>query len=264
MKILIFGGDLRNKYLFEELLKENIGADLQAYIDKSIDDLSKIKNFDLIVGPIPFSNDNKFVYTPLNERNVLIDDFISLINVNATLMSGTINRNTTNFKYFDLTKDIELYNSNIIPTVEGIIQILLNEIHFTLCSSDVLLLGFGRIGKSLSALLLNFGVNLYVFDQKVNQVSTNINIVRTIDNLNKYQIIINTIPEIILNKNNLSTIQKDVLIIDVASYPGGIDKNNISGIKYIYASGLPGKKAPKTVAINMKKLMMDYIKMHCL
>ena len=124
--------------------------------------------------------------------------------------------------------------------------------------------GFGRIGKSLSALLLNFGVNLYVFDQKVNQVSTNINIVRTIDNLNKYQIIINTIPEIILNKNNLSTIQKDVLIIDVASYPGGIDKNNISGIKYIYASGLPGKKAPKTVAINMKKLMMDYIKMHCL
>ena len=74
MKILIFGGDLRNKYLFEELLKENIGADLQAYIYKSIDDLSKIKNFSVT------QNQNKKYFSLINVKNSLTEESEGKIN----------------------------------------------------------------------------------------------------------------------------------------------------------------------------------------
>ena len=54
---------------------------------------------------------------------------------------------------------------------------------------------------------------------------------------------------------------KNTLIIDVASKPGGVDfeyaKRN--GYKVIHALGIPGKIAPRTAATYMKNIIEKYI-----
>ena len=61
-------------------------------------------------------------------------------------------------------------------------------------------------------------------------------------------VIFNTIPSLVLNRENLSNINKDTLIIDLASKPGGVDFDCAKelGIKTIHALGLPAKTSPKT------------------
>ena len=54
-------------------------------------------------------------------------------------------------------------------------------------------------------------------------------------------------------------IKKDTLLIDLASNPGGIDKNEAKdkGLKLIHALGLPGKIAPVSSAKFIKKIIYE-------
>ena len=60
--------------------------------------------------------------------------------------------------------------------------------------------------------------------------------------LKQYDVIINTIPKIIL-KEELKEIRKETLIIDLASKPYGIDRNIVEreNLNFIEALGLPRK-----------------------
>lgn len=56
----------------------------------------------------------------------------------------------------------------------------------------------------------------------------------------------NTVPEIMLDRTVLKYANPDVVIIDLATQPGGTDFEaaNHYGLKAILAPGLPGKVAP--------------------
>ena len=60
-------------------------------------------------------------------------------------------------------------------------------------------------------------------------------------------ILINTVPAEIIDKNILSRLRKDVLLIDIASPPFGVDIGLAGsyGINAVRALGLPGKYAPE-------------------
>ena len=70
------------------------------------------------------------------------------------------------------------------------------------------------------------------------------------NNLCNKNIIFNTIPSVILDEKKLKLIDKDSLIIELASSPGGVDKNAIKSlnINYELALALPGKVAPYSAA----------------
>ena len=74
------------------------------------------------------------------------------------------------------------------------------------------------------------------------------------DGLDRYladmDLIINTIPDKVLDQAKLELIEKESLVIDLASKPGGVDfeKAGQIGIKVIWALSLPGKVAPVTAA----------------
>ena len=57
----------------------------------------------------------------------------------------------------------------------------------------------------------------------------------------------NTVPSFIFTRKVLSKHHKDTLFIELASTPGGFDKEAVSklGLKLIPALSLPGKVAPK-------------------
>ena len=72
--------------------------------------------------------------------------------------------------------------------------------------------------------------------------------------IDKYDIIMNTIPSMILDKQILKKVSKNCVIIDLASNPGGVDRQEAKklGIKVIWALSLPGKVAPLTSAEYIK------------
>ena len=82
------------------------------------------------------------------------------------------------------------------------------------------------------------------------------------ENLTKFDIIINTIPFQILDENRLDMLKKDVVIIDLASNPGGVDRKAAKekNIKLIWALSLPGKVAPVTSAEFIKETLYHALK----
>ena len=69
-------------------------------------------------------------------------------------------------------------------------------------------------------------------------------------------------PSLIIKQKELDSFNKNVLIIDVASTPGGIDKEYAEKIKIkvITALGIPGKQMPKTAARYIKEVIDGKIK----
>lgn len=82
------------------------------------------------------------------------------------------------------------------------------------------------------------------------------------ENICKMDIIFNTIPIQIIDKNLLILMNKETLIIDLASFPGGVDyeASKKMEIKAILALGLPGKVAPNSSAEYIKKYIYKVLK----
>ena len=66
--------------------------------------------------------------------------------------------------------------------------------------------------------------------------------------------IINTVPHLLLTTENLQYVDKECLLMDLASKPGGMDQRAIEEmkLKFIWALALPGKVAPVTSAEYIK------------
>ena len=132
-----------------------------------------------------------------------------------------------------------------------------------------MILGFGRIGKVLARKLAGLSAKVtcaarkdedLAWIQAYGHKATNIN---TIDeNLRQYDIIINTVPHMILNQERLQYLKDDCLLIDLASNPGGIDKKAVKDkkLKFVWALSLPGKVAPTTSAEFIKDTIYNIVK----
>ena len=68
------------------------------------------------------------------------------------------------------------------------------------------------------------------------------------DSITDYDIVINTVPALVLTRSELEMMKKDALIIDLASKPGGTDFEAAQrlGRRVVHALALPGRTAPIT------------------
>src|SRR5699024_4426415 len=123
----------------------------------------------------------------------------------------------------------------------------------TIHNANVTIIGFGRIGTTMAHLFHQVGSNVRIAARK----NTDIAKIKTlhyqavhsehmVEVLQQSDIIINTVPALLLDKDALETDTPGSLIIDVASKPGGTDLNIAEqlGIKAIHGLALPGKVAP--------------------
>lgn len=281
----IVGGDLRLIKLAQILSKENnivYTYGLEKYDFKEeriikVDSIEKIGNkCRYIISSIPFSKEGRTVNCEYSENEIYIEDFLCKIK-NKTLIAGAINTETktictnNNIEIIDLLDIEELTVLNVIPTVEGAIKVAIDETEYTLNNSKILILGFGRIGKLLANILDSFGAKVYCEARKQSDIAwikaygyNSINLSNLDFELkNKYDIIFNTIPTLILDKKRLKIVKEyNPLIIELASKPFGIDFKEAEKleIKVIKAQGLPGKVAPYTSAINIKNVIDNIIK----
>lgn len=279
MNISIIGGDLRiirlaqlyakegnNIYTYgvEKYFKENtegniiICEDLQETIDKS----------NIIISGMPFSKDQINANAPYSEEKIKLEELKDKLS-GKIFIAGGIPENFYNeqTKNIDLLENEKLTILNAIPTVEGTIKIAIDEREETIHESNILICGFGRIGKILCDKFGSLGANIYCAARKESDLTwirEKRYIPLTYNEIKEYahkiDILINTVPTMVIDKEKLECFNKNVLIIEVASNPGGIDKDYAKqiGIKVITALGIPGKEMPLTAAKYIKEVIDSY------
>lgn len=285
LELSVVGGDLRIVKLIEMLAKEKFliytyaieNADVLKEYEEVVElsSLNELQNStEIIISGVPFSNNMQEVNDPFSDKKILVQDLFKNIQ-GKTLIAGSISPNVEslakqyNIKVIDLLKREELAVLNTISTAEGTIQIAMEETAKTIHGSNVLVMGFGRIGKILCKMLSGIGAKVYAEARKNEDIAwikaygyNAIYLNELKETLGQYDIIINTIPSLILNREYLSNVRQDALIIDIASTPGGVDRQAAKelGIRSILALSLPGKVAPITSAEFIKETLNHILK----
>ncbi len=285
MKFAIIGGDLRviklaimlardQNEIFvyglekAEELKNNPNIKYCESIKKAIQEV------EIVIGPIPFSSNGKTINMPFSDKEVTIREMMHVINAKVLIAGGITPdvyemANDEYIEIIDIMKREELAVLNTIATAEGTIQITIENTNKIIHGSEVLILGFGRIGKVLARKLAGLSAKVtcaarkdedLAWIQAYGHKATNINTIG--ENLRQYDIIINTVPHIILNEERLQYVKNECLLIDLASNPGGIDKKAVKDnqLKFVWALSLPGKVAPTTSAEFIKDTIYNIIK----
>ena len=280
-KIGVVGGDLRIVELAKMLANDKF--EVLAYgmekakfpgikITNTIEEC--VKDADIVVGPLPISSNAQDVNMPFSYNKLSIKEFITKLS-GKTVIAGAIKpemyelakENKVNL--IDIVKREELAVLNAISTAEGALQIAISETSKNLHGNKVLVMGFGRIGKILAKMLDGIGAKVSCEARKTTDLAwiqaygyERINLIDLKEHLGEFDIIFNTIPYKVLNKENLKETKEDALIIDLASNPGGVDREAVKQLKrkFIWALSLPGKVSPITSAQFMQETLYNMFK----
>ncbi len=278
----IIGGDLRQARLAYGLAKDGYDVSVFGFKDIEFDKeiivldsiQSAIKNVDIIIAPLPCSIDNETINAPFYTDKIYVTDLFKQMSKNQLFLGGRISEKIDKLAKVYKIYPIDYFNReelvilNAIPTAEGVMQIAMEEMPTTLHNSRCLILGFGRIGKVLSKMMKGIGAFVTVEARKYSDLAwiksydyEGIHINKLGEVLGEFDIIINTVPSVILDRELLLKIRKDCLVIDVASKPGGVDFEMARdlGVKTIWALSLPGKVAPNTAGDIIKDTVMNII-----
>lgn len=281
----VIGGDLRIVKLAKMLAED--GNKVYTYGLENAEELKEnpniimtekltetVKNAEIIIGPIPFSSNGKDINSPFSDKKISVRELMHIINAKI-LIAGAISpevydlANDEYIEIIDIMKREELAVLNTISTAEGTIEIIIANTNKIIHGSKVLILGFGRIGKVLARKLAGLAAKVTCAARKdedlawikaYGHIGTNINAIG--ENLSEYDIIINTVPHLILTEERIKYIKDDCLLVDLASNPGGIDKKAAKdkNLKLIWALALPGKVAPVTTAEFIKDTVYNILR----
>ena len=113
----------------------------------------------------------------------------------------------------------------------------MQELPVTISNSKILVVGFGRIGKILAHKLYGLNTEVYVTARKYEDFAwieafgyKGISYDILEEYLEKFDVVFNTVPALMLDEKRLKKLRPDSVIIDLASNPGGagfgLDSNN--------------------------------------
>jgi dipicolinate synthase subunit A len=281
-RFTVIGGDLRSLKLADLIKRDgkkvnifgfnNIKA--ESMIEMTDDLHNAIDENDVVIGPLPCSNDDETINTPFNIEKIYINDIFKIMSKNQLFIAGRISSKIAhlaqvyNVYSIDILDREEMAVLNAIPTAEGAIQLAMEELPITIHDSNVMVLGFGRVGKVLAKMLQGIGAKVYVEARKYSDIAwiksysyKPVIIGELANYVSQMDIIFNTVPALILNEELLKKINKDTLIIDLASKQGGVDfeKANLMNLKVKWALSLPGKVAPIAAAKFIKDTIYNIL-----
>lgn len=279
VKIAVLGGDDRELILVSELVK--MGATVSvagfpkpmvghgAFVVNSV--VEACQGAEVLIMPLPGTNENRVIRAVYAENElVLTEEVFENLAENAVVLIGSARKflkdwaKIYKFRLIEIAEMDELAILNSIPSAEGALQIAMEETRITIHGSLTCVIGFGRVAITLARMLKAMGSNVTVVARNRGQLARayEMGFRRAgFDDLNKIMnhadIVFNTVPSMVLNKEVLKHARQDTLIIDLASQPGGTDFEaaNSFGIKAILAPGLPGKVAP----ISAGKILAEVI-----
>lgn len=276
--IAIIGGDSRQAFLAGMLAKEGyivIVAALEKLEELSsscfLGDIGEaVTSADIIILPMPVSKDGVTLAAPYSYVPVYLNDIWAVADSSKLIVGGMIDApHGRKLNIVDYGKREEFSILNAIPTAEAAIEIAIRETKATLFGSECMVVGYGKIGKVLTRLLIGFGAEVTACARKEADLAwikaAGAKAVLTgelHEHIEKSDIIFNTVPHPVINRRELAKCKKETVIIDLASAPGGTDFGTAEqlGIKTIWALSLPGKTAPVSAAGIVKDTILSIIR----
>ncbi len=271
----VIGGDYRQIKIIKRILEHGhfvkifginapmndiSGAEISSSAEKAI------QESDIVLLPLPVSRDNiNLNLTSSNKKDgVLLNDIIKSCakNIKCLIIGGLIPYEMSKLcdnmeiDVCDYYESEDLQQKNAIPSAEGAIMIAMENTDRIIEGMNVLISGYGRIGKILAHKLKALGAIVTVAarrDETLCEISiSGFNAIRITDNnelskaMGESEVIFNTVPKQIFSKQIIEASANKPLYIEIASSPGGIDipTARTKGIQVIFAPSLPGKYAP--------------------
>ncbi len=277
--VAIIGGDKRQLYCAKAFLDDGLKVTLGGF-DKllSENEMEITTPFEaalcseFIVLALPCVKGGK-INAPFSKTDVVFDDALRHAMSGKKVFCGMKDRlfelapSLNKELVYDYSTREEFAIQNAVSTAEGALEIAMREFEGTISNSRVLVCGFGRIGKVLSSMLSALNADVTVSARKTSDlawISTKRCKGVLTGELSKekpFDIIFNTVPAMIFDAKLLSHIAKNAIVIDLASYPGGVDFDCASrmNICTIHALSLPGKAAPKTAGETIKDTIINML-----
>lgn len=250
MNIAVVGGDIRQCYLARTLI-------INGY---------KVKTFDLACREVIRDCEIEaadtleqaldgcrvvVLPTPVSERWIYVSEMLAQ---NVVLFGWIIPNEFAHFRRFDFNDMEEVALRNAVATAEGTIAEAISYGKINLTGSKCLVIGYGRCGREIASRFRAIGSYVtvaarekYLRDDAAFHGMDVSNMLERED-YREYDFIINTVPARVLSRREIDKLNKESVIIDIASVPGGTDfvYCKEKGITAVHSLGLPGKYSPKT------------------
>ncbi len=280
IKMAVLGGDRRQIYALTALAKEgrkisvlglpkDCATDLcgkEIIFEEDIE--TALRGASVILLPFPTSTDGVRINCPLDRTGALADVKLSTISKlsdkSSVVIGGKIPpafeslAKEREIRVFDMLSSPAFEIKNAYITAEAALSIAMNSLSKNICGARVAVTGFGRIAKQLSRLLHALGARVTVAARKDSDLAyaatlgyscLKIEGERWNDAfLCGYDIVYNTVPHTIFDREFLMSIDKKTLLVELASVPGGFDicAAQEFGTNISWALSLPGKYAPES------------------
>lgn len=274
----VIGGDKRAQYMAGYL--HDCGYKINTY-DASFDCSVRynlldecLEQSDAVILPLPVTKDDKTIYCDSSKDSIELEHILTEKLKNKVVFLGKATSIVENFmkknhvEYYDYFKMEDMTLKNAIATAEGAVAIAVNNKSTTIYDSDCLVAGYGRIGKAIVKILRGMGARVTVAARKSSdRVLIKFEGATPIDyeqlkEAHHFDVIFNTVPHLVFTKPELQYLNKDALIIDLASFPGGVDFHQAKslGIENITASAIPSKFSPKSAGEFIAQSIINTIK----
>ena len=219
---------------------------------------SAVKGADSLILPLPVSRDGEKLNA---SEDVLIEDIIELVSPGTLVFGGMMPSDLKSLirergaEYYDYYDSEVVQIKNAVPTAEGTIAAMINEMPTTLYGMSVTVTGYGRCARALSSRLVALGATVYVAARKESALAW-----AAIEGcipvpMGEYlfmphdsDAIVNTVPVKLFDDNVLSGMDPKTVYFELAGGDGGIDAAAAEkyGIKVVTLHSLPGKTSPET------------------
>jgi len=272
IRVGLFGGD-RRELVVADLLAAR-GADVRAvglpwpdavsYTANRLEDVAAWA--DVVVAPVGGTDEvGHIAYSIVPHREFpgprLTEDIVSCMRPGTLLIIGyarpelVILARRYDIRLVAYREWDSFATLNAVPSAEGAIAMAMEESDITIHGSVSMVLGFGRLGTVLAAMLRGLGAHTMVVARDVVDLSR----ARALGHraldfgllhaaLPDADLVFNTVPALVLPQAQLERMRRDAVVIDVATAPGGTDfaAARRLGVKARLAPGLPGLVAPRT------------------
>ena len=277
----IAGGDLRSVYLAKSLIKE--GHEVKVFalegtnLPENAEYIEKTEEFEkakIVILPLPCSDGEGFLKTAFPKERIKLSEIVEHLQKGSVLMGGLLPKKIVSAAK---EKDVfvcdyyyreEFAVRNAALTAEAAAATLMEMLTESISAVPVLVLGHGRIGRLLSAILKALDAKVTVAARRFSELAwirsegmTPLEFRLLDEEIGKFKVVFNTVPAPVLTKEKLVLMDKNALIIDLASEPCGTDfvAAEELGITAKKALGLPGKFAPKTAGEILKETVLNVL-----
>jgi dipicolinate synthase subunit A len=144
---------------------------------------------------------------------------------------------------------------NAVYTAEGAIHAVSERALFSLSECNAMVVGYGRIGRALTGMLLGYGTRLTVAARSPEARglaeragAKAVDMEGMLQHLPSQRAIFSTPPQRVLDAPELARMRKDALLVDLSSPPYGVDLKAAQalGLNAWREPGLPGRFCPES------------------